>query len=178
MIIMIKDLPTKQIELVKEIEKSFNPKQRLFLDTLSTFLTAQTTLSEDDITDLIDRSKKAGAPDFADLLNTLINSPGPNIARIPVRIPEKFFNAQEFADICGVSVQMVRRECDKENIKATRGIKNSWIIPESELENPICQRWLENKQTMWSQIEQAKEALKNSDEFINNLKDIEENRKN
>ncbi|MTT32910.1 helix-turn-helix domain-containing protein [Terrilactibacillus sp. BCM23-1] len=174
---MIKDIPTKQIELVKEKENIFNPNQRLFLETLTTFLTAQTALTEEDIRDLIERSKKVGAPDFAELLNSLSQSPQSNIARIPVQVAEKFFSASEIADICGVSVQSVRKECDKGNIKARRGIKNSWIIPASELENPICQRWIENKQAMWSRIEDAKKVLKDSDELINNLKDIEENRK-
>lgn len=176
-IIMIKDLPTKQIELVKEKGKSFNTRQRLFLETLTTFLTAQNTLTDEDIKDLIERSKKVAAPDFAELLNSLTQSPIPNISRIPVKVAEKFFSASEVADICGVSVQTVRKECDKGNIRAKKGIKNSWIIPQSELENPICKRWLENKQTMWSQIKEATEPLKDSEELIHNLNDIEEKRK-
>ncbi|HDR4451154.1 helix-turn-helix domain-containing protein [Bacillus cereus] len=177
MIILIKELPTSQIKLVKEKEMLFNPKQKLFLDTLTTFLTAQTTLSESDVTDLIEQSRKIGAPDFAELLNVLIQNPEADIARIPLKVPEKFFSAQELAEICGVSVQLIRRECEKGHIKATKGKKNSWKIAEGELQNPLCQRWLEDKQTMWSKIEQAKDVLKDNNELLENLKNIEENRK-
>lgn len=175
-IIMIKELPAEQIDMVKQKEKTFNPHQRLFLNSLETFITAQETLSKEDMEDFIVRVQSIGAPDFADLLNTLANSPALKI-RIPLHVQEDSFSASEFADVCGVSAQLVRRECEKGNIKADRGLKNSWIIPQSELQNPICQRWLRKKQTMWTQIEQAKAELQDSEDFIGNLNNIEEQRK-
>ncbi|MFS1514808.1 hypothetical protein VQL36_20705 [Chengkuizengella sp. SCS-71B] len=177
MIILIQYVPKEQIQMVREQSASFNPNQQLFLDTLATFLTAQTTLTKKDIIDLIDQANDAGAPDFANLLNSLVDKPYSEIAKIPLNTSEKFYSANEFADICGVSVQLVRRECDKKNIQATKGKKNSWIISEKQFGNPLCQRWLKNKQMMWSNIKDAKEVLKESDAFIQNMKKIEEDRK-
>lgn len=173
---MIKDIPAKQIEIIKENEQSLNPKQQAFINSLETFWSTQKLLDKEDIADLFEISKKAGAIEFGDFLTGLAKQE-PGYVSIPKRETEKFYNAGEFADLCGVSVQMVRRECEKGNIRADRGKKNSWIISEKELENPICKRWLENRKVMWSSIREAKEKLKNSPEFIEGLKESEISRK-
>lgn len=173
---MIKELPAEQLDLVKQEEKFFNSHQRLFIKSLETFIEAQTSMSQDDIKDFIEKTKAIGASDFSEMINYLSDSK-PSMIRVPIQSKETFFSATELAELCGVSVQLVRRECEKGNIRAERGIRNSWLIPEEELENPICKRWVINKNTMWSDIENAKMDLQGNEKLIERLKEIEESRK-
>ncbi|AQQ54184.1 MerR family transcriptional regulator [Planococcus lenghuensis] len=173
---MIKDVTTEQIETIKRSGYTYNPKQEAFIKTLEAFIATQNMLEKSDITELTEHSRKVGASEIVELLSA-INQSNEKTQIVPVKETNRTFNAGEFAEICGVSVQLVRRECERGSITAEKGTRNSWIIPEKELENPIVQRWLKSKKTMWKEIKQAKEVLKDSPEFIEGLKEIEDNRK-
>jgi hypothetical protein len=98
-----------------------------------------------------------------------------DIVTIPVQ--EKTIDTFELADIAGVSAQMIRRKCESGEIKADRGKRNQWLIPESELSNPVIQRWMQDKITRFSQIKEAQSVLNKSKTFIDGLKEEEEARK-
>lgn len=155
--LMVQLIPTEEIEDAKK-KSDLTPSLEMVIKSLEMFNAATKMISEKDLQYL----NNVKANKFAESLKEMASLNRMNTLAVPVYVDEPTMTAGEMAEQCGVSEQLVRRACRANDIKATRGKRNSWIIPYTELtENPICLRWLAEKQTQVSILNEAKERLDN-----------------
>ena len=177
-IILLKDLPNKELDLIRN-ESLETPAQRLFFDSFRTFMSAQELLSDEDLRKITEQLSADKSPVLKSILTSMLEARSSN-PKVLVPLSQTNINTaldagktltpNDIADLCGVTVQLVRRECERGNIKAVKGKMNRWEIPESELQGDVCQRWISNKQDMWSKLESTKNVLHNEEEFLKRVK--------
>jgi hypothetical protein len=154
---MVQLIPTEEIEGAKK-KDDLTPSLEMLIKSLEMFNAAAKMISEKDLQYL----NNLKANKFAESLKKMASLNNMNTLAVPLYVEEPTMTASELAEQCGVSEQLVRRACRANDIKAKRGKRNSWIIPYTELtENPICLRWLAEKQTQVSILNEAKERLDN-----------------
>ncbi|MDQ0156516.1 helix-turn-helix domain-containing protein [Robertmurraya andreesenii] len=166
------EIQTEELEKMKR-NLQLSPPMEMYITAIENLLVAEKVLKTTNIdSDLAYANQNAKG--FATLVKQIVQKRD-NIAIIPSE--EKVLDTFELADYCGVSAQTIRKKCESGEIKAKRGKRNQWIIPESELSNPIILKWLEDKETRFTSIKEAQDVLSKSKAFIDGLKEEEKARK-
>lgn len=168
------EIETKELEIMKS-KGSLSPSVEMYIKAIENLNSAEKVLkaSIGGIEFDLDFARQ-NAKGFASVLEKLLQKSN-DVVAVPVQ--EKAFDTFELADYCGVSVQMIRRKCESGEIKAQRGKRNQWLIYESEMNNPLIQRWLQEKKTRFTNLKEAQEVLNKSEAFIEGLKEEENARK-
>ncbi|AJH63393.1 hypothetical protein bcere0016_43290 [Bacillus cereus 95/8201] len=174
---MIQNFTKEEFEKIIEKKDSLSPSSKMLIDVYELLISIYQTVDDKTINELNSYFKNVGVPKFSDVINEL-NSGNAEVVGVPIIIEEKHITAQEVADITGVTVQMVRRACNEGLIEAERGKQNSWLISQNEFRNNnVIQKWIEDKQKRWGNLKKGQKMLKNDQDFIKILKNIEEEKK-
>lgn len=154
---MLNLIPSEEIEKTKK-HKDLTVPLDLMIKSVEMFNAAAKLISPKELEYLTDHK----AYKFAESLKQLSSLNSENVMAVPMFIDEPTLTVAHLAEQCGVSEQIVRKACRAGDIKAKRGKKQSWIIPQTELlQNSICLRWLAEKQSINNIMQEVKERLNN-----------------
>lgn len=175
MYIGVKDI---ELERIHKVSGNLDFTLKAYIGAVETVLLLQKSLSNKQLSDLKKFFQSAEANSLAEAVSVMENGKLLGESILPVYIEEEVFDVKEVANLCGVSVQMVRRACESGVIAAKRGKKRSWIISKSEFINSdIYVRWMNANQDIWTNLEAASKVLGEDRGFIEGLQESELGRK-
>lgn len=178
--VMIMFVGVKDIELerIHKVSRDLDFTLKAYIGAVETVLLLQKSLNYKQLTDLKKFFQSAEANSLAEAVSVMEKGKLLGETVLPVYVEEEVLDVKEVANLCGVSVQMVRRACESGVITAKRGKKRSWIISKSEFMNSdIYVRWMNANQDVWTNIEAASKVLGEDRGFIEGLKESEAGRK-